>query len=69
MNGKYGGNDEIGKLIYDFSCTNSDDMNYEALARGQDTFSRTRKGAKEKALKMIKNGKISIDEVSEYFPE
>lgn len=25
--------------------------------------------AKEKALKMIKNGKISMDEVSEYFPE
>ena len=32
VNGKYRGNDEIGKLMYDFSCTNPDDMNYEALA-------------------------------------
>ena len=28
----YRGNDETGKLMYDFSCTNPDDMNYEALA-------------------------------------
>ena len=32
VNGKYRGNDEIGKLMHDFSCTNPDDMNYEALA-------------------------------------
>ena len=33
VNGKYRGNDEIGKLMHDFSCTNPDDMNYEALAK------------------------------------
>lgn len=33
VNGKYRGNDEIGKLMHDFSCTDPEDMNYEALAR------------------------------------
>ena len=33
VNGKYRGNDEIGKLMNDFSCTNPDDMNYETLAK------------------------------------
>ena len=33
VNGKYRGNDEIGKLMHDFSCSNPDDMNYEALAK------------------------------------
>ena len=33
VNGKYRGNDEVGKLMHDFSCTNPDDMNYEALAK------------------------------------
>ena len=32
VNGKYRGNDEIGKLMHDFSCINPDDMNFEALA-------------------------------------
>nr|WP_300841100.1 hypothetical protein [uncultured Acetatifactor sp.] len=32
VNGKYRGNDEIRKLMHDFSCTNPNDMNYEALA-------------------------------------
>lgn len=96
VNGKYRGNDEIGKLMHDFSCTNPDDMNYEALAKRARYFKQDKEGvatmckmmedmrneaakeaaqkalldsAKEKAMKMIKNGKISIDEVSEYFPE
>ncbi len=33
VNGKYRGNDEIGTLMHDFSCTYPDDMNYEALAK------------------------------------
>ena len=33
VNGKYRGDDEIGKLMHDFSCTNPEDMNYEALAK------------------------------------
>lgn len=33
VNGQYRGNDEIGRLMHDFSCTDPDDMNYEALAK------------------------------------
>ena len=33
VNGKYRGNDEIGKLMHDFSCSNPDDMNYEKFAK------------------------------------
>ena len=43
VNGKYRGNDEIGKLMHDFSCTNPDDMNYETLAKKHDILSKTRK--------------------------
>ena len=44
MNGKYGGNDEIGKLMHDFSCTDPDDMNYEALAEKARCFEQDEKG-------------------------
>ena len=44
VNGKYRGNDEIGKLMYDFSCTNPDDMNYEALAKKARYFKQDEKG-------------------------
>ena len=44
VNGKYRGNDEIGKLMHDFSCTNPDDMNYEALAKMARYFKQDEKG-------------------------
>ena len=44
VNGKYRGNDEIGKLMYDFSCTDPDDMNYEALAKKARYFKQDEKG-------------------------
>ena len=44
VNGKYRGNDEIGKLMYDFSCTNPDDMNYEELAKKARYFKQDEKG-------------------------
>lgn len=44
INGKYRGNDEIGKLMHDFSCTNPDDMNYEALAKKARYFKQDEKG-------------------------
>jgi hypothetical protein len=34
VNGRYKGNDAIGKLIHDFWCKNPDDMNYSQLAEG-----------------------------------
>ena len=44
VNGKYRGNDEIGKLMHDFSCTNPDDMNYEELAKKARYFKQSEKG-------------------------
>lgn len=44
VNGKYRGNDEIGRLMHDFSCTNPDDMNYEALAKKARYFKQDKEG-------------------------
>ncbi len=32
VNGEYRGEDEIGKLMHDFNCTDADDMNYNLMA-------------------------------------
>ena len=91
VNGKYRGNDEIGKLMHDFSCTNPDDMNYEALAKKARYYKQDEKGvatmckimedmrneaareaaqkaelksAKETAERLIKMGKLSLEEIS-----
>jgi hypothetical protein len=32
VNGQYRGDDEVGRLMHDFSCADPDEMNYEALA-------------------------------------
>ena len=44
VNGRYRGEDEIGKLMHDFSCTNPSDMNYEALAKQARYFKQDEKG-------------------------
>ena len=44
VNGKYRGDDEIGKLMHDFSCTDPDDMNFEALAKKARYFKQDEKG-------------------------
>ena len=90
--GKYRGDDEVGKLMHDFSCTDPDDMNYEILAKKARYFKQDEKGVatmcklmedmrneaaheaahdkvKEKAILMLKNGKISFDEISVFFSE
>ena len=87
VNGKYRGNDEIGKLMHDFSCINPDDMNYEVLAKKAKYFKQNeefatmckimedmrneaaREATKENARRLLKLGKIKIDEVSDCFPE
>ena len=81
VNGKYRGDDEIGKLMYDFSCTNPDDMNFEALAKRARYFKQDEKGvatmckimedmrnekAKEIAIRMIKAGKMSLEDIADY---
>ena len=52
VNGKYRGNDEIGKLMHDFSCTNPDDMNYEALAKKARYYKRDEKGVATMCLEI-----------------
>ncbi len=95
VNGKYRGNDEIGKLMHDFSCTNPDDMNYEVLAKKARYFKQDEKGvaamckimedmrneaareaaqkaelksAKETAERLIKKGKMTLEEIAECVP-
>lgn len=44
VNGKYRGDDEVGKLMHDFSCTDPDDMNYEILAKKARYFKKDKEG-------------------------
>ncbi len=48
VNGTYRGNDKVGKLMHDFSCTNPDDMNFEALAKRARYFKQDEKGVAAK---------------------
>jgi hypothetical protein len=85
VNGKYRGDDEVGMLMHDFSCTNPDDMNYEVLAKKARYFKRDEKGvatmskiledmrneaelnkAKRMAIRMIKAGKNSLEDIADY---
>lgn len=85
VNGKYRGNDEIGKLMHDFSCTNPNDMNYEALAKRARFFKEDEKGiaamckimedmrneaelkgVKKTAIRMIRAGKMPLEDIADY---
>ena len=88
VNGKYRGDDEIGRLMHDFSCTDPDDMNYDALAKRARYFKQDEKGvatmckmledmrneaaqkaeqdkAKKTAIRLIKLGKMTLEEIAE----
>jgi hypothetical protein len=71
--------------MHDFSCTNPDDMNYEALAKKARYFKQDEKGvaamskiledmrnetalsnSKEIAMRMIKAGKMSLEDIADY---
>lgn len=84
VNGEYRGDDEIGKLMHDFSCTNPDDMNYDILAKKARYFKQDEKGVatmskiledmrnkttKDIVRRLLKLGKIKVEEISECFPE
>lgn len=93
VNGRYRGNDEIGKLMHDFSCTNPGDMYYEVLAKRARFFKQDEEGvaamckimeemrneaareaareaeqnkAKRTAMRMIKSGKMSLEDIADY---
>ena len=57
VNGKYRGDDEIGRLMHDFSCTNPDDMNYDVLAKKARYFKQNEEGVKSmcKMLEDMRN--------------
>ena len=44
VNGEYRGDDPLGKLMYDFSCTNPNDMNYGVLADRVRFFKESKEG-------------------------
>ena len=44
VNGAYRGNDAIGRLMHDFSCTNPNDMNYKELAKKARYFKEEKEG-------------------------
>lgn len=87
VNGKYRGDDAVGKLMHDFSCTRPEDMNFEALAKKARYFKQDKKGvaamckiledmrneaildsARETARRMIKKGKMTLDEIADCVP-
>lgn len=59
VNGKYRGDDEIGRLMHDFSCTDPDDMNYDALAERARYFKQDEEGVRSmcKMLEDMRNEK------------
>lgn len=67
--------------MHDFSCTNPDDMNYDALAKRARYFKQDEKGvrsmskimedmknekAKEIAIRMIRAGKMPLEDIANY---
>ena len=44
VNGKYDGDDAIGKLVHDFKCKDSKDMHYKELADSMRHYKETREG-------------------------
>jgi hypothetical protein len=71
----------LGKLIHDFNCVNASDMYYPVLAERVRYFKEDAKGVadmckvvedlidenkKESALKIIKSGKLTLEEIAEY---
>ncbi len=57
VNGAYEGDSEIGKLMHDFRCTDSEDMNYDMLAERTYYFKNTKEGVSEvcKAMEDMRN--------------
>lgn len=54
VNGKYKGNDPIGKLMHDFSCRESKTMYYGELAGGVKHFKETEEGREEMCESVLK---------------
>lgn len=57
VNGRYRGDDSVGRLMHDLSCTDPDNMNYETLAVRARYFKQNEKGvaAMSKILEDMRN--------------
>lgn len=81
VNGEYRGNDLLGRLMHDFSCTQSSDMNYEILAERVRYFKESKEGVyimckamedmikqelREVAKKMLADKTLPIEKIAEY---
>ncbi|MDO4961806.1 MAG: hypothetical protein Q4E57_08155 [Eubacteriales bacterium] len=51
VNGEYRGDDPVGKLMHDFSCKESKDIEYEALRKGVQHFKEG--GGREQVCKAV----------------
>lgn len=62
VNGQYRGNDAIGNLMHDFSCTNPDDMYDETLAERARFFKESKEGIEImcKAMEDMRNEYLQI---------
>ena len=56
MNGRYEGDDALGRLIHDFKCVNSKDVYNKALADGIRHYKETKEGREEMSEKVEKYG-------------
>ena len=56
VNGKYRGNDAIGRLMHDFSCTDPDDMNSSILADRARNLKKGDKGVQQMSIVMEEFG-------------
>lgn len=80
VNGAYRSETPLGKLMHDFSCTDPSDMNYKELADRTRFFKEDKEGIaamckvmedmrykerEETAIRMIKRGKLSYEEIAE----
>lgn len=65
VNGEYRGDSDIGKLMYDFNCTDAEDMNFELLASRTKYLKEDPKGVSEmcKAMEEMRNESIRIGKV------
>jgi predicted transposase/invertase (TIGR01784 family) len=69
VNGRYKGNDAIGKLIHDFWCKNPDDMNYSQLAEGVRYYKEV-EGGREKMCEAVEKyaeemARIAVEKYAE----
>lgn len=62
VNGKYKGNDEIGRLIEDFHSKNAKNMNFKLLADGLHHYKETEKGRDIVCEKVERYAKKRVEE-------